>query len=153
MNAIVRVNLGMERRGQQVAFANRDDPTVRLTCPNPGKHLDARSGLLDPGRADEDAGEWIGIAVQRILTEGPTITVVFKSAEGIEAGKTFVKYKDVTIGNVTKVELADAYGDEAAADRRRGRRSGAGRRQDVARHRDSVHVRRERAGMRHPARS
>ena len=53
----------------------------------------------------------IGIAVQRIMTEGPTITVVFKSAEGIEAGKTFVKYKDVTIGNVTKVELADAYGD------------------------------------------
>jgi len=34
----------------------------------------------------------IGIAVQRILTEGPNITVVFKSAEGIEAGKTFVKY-------------------------------------------------------------
>ena len=33
----------------------------------------------------------IGIAVQRIVTEGPTITVVFKSAEGIEAGKTFVK--------------------------------------------------------------
>jgi len=29
----------------------------------------------------------IGITVQRILTEGPTITVVFKSAEGIEAGK------------------------------------------------------------------
>jgi paraquat-inducible protein B len=53
----------------------------------------------------------IGIAVQRIVTEGPTITVVFKSAEGIEAGKTFVKYKDVTIGHVTKVELADAYGD------------------------------------------
>jgi len=53
----------------------------------------------------------IGIAIQRIVTEGPTITVVFKSAEGIEAGKTFVKYKDVTIGHVTKVELADAYGD------------------------------------------
>ena len=53
----------------------------------------------------------IGIAVQRIVTEGPTITVVFKSAEGIEAGKTFVKYKDVTIGHVTKVELADTYGN------------------------------------------
>ena len=53
----------------------------------------------------------IGIAVQRILTEGPTITVVFKSAEGIEAGKTFVKFKDVTIGHVTKVELADTYGN------------------------------------------
>ena len=49
----------------------------------------------------------IGIAVQRIVTEGPTITIVFKSADGIEAGKTFVKYKDVTIGHVTKVELSD----------------------------------------------
>jgi paraquat-inducible protein B len=49
----------------------------------------------------------IGIAVQRIVTEGPTITIVFKSADGIEASKTFVKYKDVTIGHVTKVELSD----------------------------------------------
>ena len=44
----------------------------------------------------------IGIAVQRILSEGPTITIVFKAAEGIEAGKTFVKYKDVNIGQVTR---------------------------------------------------
>lgn len=29
----------------------------------------------------------IGIAVQRILTEGPTITVTFTKAEGVEAGK------------------------------------------------------------------
>ena len=48
----------------------------------------------------------IGIAVQRVLSEGPTITIVFKAAEGLEAGKTFVKYKDVNIGQVTKVELS-----------------------------------------------
>ena len=29
----------------------------------------------------------IGIAIQRILSEGPTITIVFKSAQGVEAGK------------------------------------------------------------------
>ena len=40
----------------------------------------------------------IGIAVQHILSEGPTITIVFKEAQGLEAGKTFVKYKDVTSG-------------------------------------------------------
>jgi len=51
----------------------------------------------------------IGIAVQRILTEGPTITIVFKNAEGIEAGKTFVKYKDVDIGEVTKVKLSPDF--------------------------------------------
>src|SRR5262245_59566434 len=49
----------------------------------------------------------VGIAVQRILTEGPTITIIFKVADGIEAGKTEVKYKDVKIGQVTRVELAE----------------------------------------------
>ena len=52
----------------------------------------------------------IGVAIQRILNEGPTITIVFKAAEGIEAGKTFVKYKDVNIGQVTAVQLTDDYG-------------------------------------------
>src|SRR6266850_4558035 len=47
-----------------------------------------------------------GIALQRILSEGPTITIVFKSSPGIEAGKTFVKYKDVRIGLVTAVQLS-----------------------------------------------
>jgi paraquat-inducible protein B len=51
----------------------------------------------------------IGIAVERFLNEGPTITITFKIAEGIEAGKTFVKYKDVNIGQVTGVNLSDDY--------------------------------------------
>jgi paraquat-inducible protein B len=51
----------------------------------------------------------IGIAVQRIRSEGPLITIVFSAAEGIEAGKTFVKYKDVNIGRVTKIELTDDF--------------------------------------------
>src|SRR5262245_66555675 len=51
----------------------------------------------------------IGVAVQRILSEGPTITIVFKAAEGVEAGKTFIKYKDVNIGQVTAVQLSDDY--------------------------------------------
>ncbi|HSC41208.1 MAG TPA: MlaD family protein [Candidatus Binatia bacterium] len=51
----------------------------------------------------------LGIAIQRIMSEGPTITIIFKSAQGVEAGKTFVKYKDVNIGQVTKVQLASDY--------------------------------------------
>ena len=58
----------------------------------------------------------VGIAVERILTEGPTITILLKVADGIEAGKTDVKYKDVKIGQVTKVELAkDSDGVEVTA--------------------------------------
>jgi paraquat-inducible protein B len=51
----------------------------------------------------------VGIAVQRILKEGPTITITFKAANGVEAGKTLIKYKDVTIGQVTAVQLTEDY--------------------------------------------
>jgi paraquat-inducible protein B len=51
----------------------------------------------------------LGIAIQRVRNEGPTITIVFKAAAGIEAGKTFIKYKDVTIGQVSAVELTQDY--------------------------------------------
>ena len=51
----------------------------------------------------------VGIAVQRIRSEGPTIEIIFSAAEGIEAGKTLVKYKDVVIGRVTAVELTNDF--------------------------------------------
>jgi paraquat-inducible protein B len=51
----------------------------------------------------------LGIAVQRYLSEGPTITITFQAAEGVEAGKTFVKFKDINIGKVTAVTLSDDF--------------------------------------------
>lgn len=51
----------------------------------------------------------LGIAVQRLMNEGPTITLTFKAASGVEAGKTLVKYKDVTLGTVTAVQLSKDY--------------------------------------------
>src|SRR5450432_460534 len=51
----------------------------------------------------------LGIAVQRYRSQGPSITIVFKAGEGIEAGKTLIKYKDVTIGRVTAVELTEDF--------------------------------------------
>jgi paraquat-inducible protein B len=51
----------------------------------------------------------LGIAIQRARSEGPTITITLKSAGGIEAGKTFIKYKDVRIGLVTAVELSEDF--------------------------------------------
>ncbi len=51
----------------------------------------------------------IGIAVQRARSEGPVINITFTSAHNIEAGKTFIKYKDVRIGLVTGVELSQDY--------------------------------------------
>jgi paraquat-inducible protein B len=51
----------------------------------------------------------LGIAVERILSEGPTITIVFKTTEGVEEGKTYVRYKDVNIGQVKTVKLSGDF--------------------------------------------
>src|SRR5271165_2284331 len=37
---------------------------------------------------------------------GPRITITFQTAEGLEVGKTLVKYRDVTIGHVTAITLS-----------------------------------------------
>src|SRR5271168_320561 len=50
-------------------------------------------------------GAWV--AVTRVLGEGPKITIVFKSAEGLEAGKTKIEYNGVEIGTVTTIRLSD----------------------------------------------
>jgi paraquat-inducible protein B len=39
--------------------------------------------------------------------QGPTISIVFESAEGLEAGKTKLKYKEVDVGVVETVELTE----------------------------------------------
>ncbi|MEC5215545.1 paraquat-inducible protein B [Actimicrobium sp. GrIS 1.19] len=46
------------------------------------------------------------ILVQALLSRGPTITINFKNAEGLEAGKTRIKYKDVDIGTVGRISLS-----------------------------------------------
>jgi paraquat-inducible protein B len=39
--------------------------------------------------------------------KGPAISISFETAEGIEAGKTQIKFRDVTVGNVDSVEISD----------------------------------------------
>jgi paraquat-inducible protein B len=50
-------------------------------------------------------GFWL--LFQTWYQRGPTITVQFSSAEGIEPGKTEVRYKAVTVGKVRKLRLDD----------------------------------------------
>jgi len=50
-------------------------------------------------------GGWL--AVKGILERGPTVTISFNTAEGLEAGKTRIKYKDVDIGLVKSIALAE----------------------------------------------
>ena len=49
-------------------------------------------------------GGWL--AVQAILEKGPTITISFATGEGLEAGKTKIKFKDVDVGMVKSVVLS-----------------------------------------------
>ena len=45
--------------------------------------------------------------VRSVFLAGPRIEIEFKSAEGVEAGKTEVRYKEVVIGKVVGVALRD----------------------------------------------
>ena len=47
------------------------------------------------------------LTYRQMTQHGPTITVSFKTAEGLEAGKTKLRYKDVEVGQVKSIELAD----------------------------------------------
>jgi paraquat-inducible protein B len=46
------------------------------------------------------------LVVKSVLDQGPTVIVSFRSADGLEPGKTKVKYKDVDIGLVRSISLA-----------------------------------------------
>jgi paraquat-inducible protein B len=50
-------------------------------------------------------GAWL--AARAVLSRGPTVTITFYSAEGLEAKKTFIKYKSVDIGVVNSIALMD----------------------------------------------
>jgi len=52
-------------------------------------------------------GAWV--AVTRILSEGPEITIVLSTAEGLEAGKTKVSYNGVEVGTVNTIRLSDDH--------------------------------------------
>src|SRR5215471_18395485 len=52
-------------------------------------------------------GAWV--AVTRILAEGPTITIVFHTAEGLEAGKTSIHFNGVEVGKIETIHLSDDH--------------------------------------------
>ena len=52
-------------------------------------------------------GAWL---VYKTFSEkGPTITISFNSAEGLEAGKTKIKYKNVELGQVSEISLSQDH--------------------------------------------
>ncbi|QYD69641.1 MCE family protein [Paraburkholderia edwinii] len=51
----------------------------------------------------------VALVIQSVYQKGPTITISFSSAEGLEPGKTKVKYKDVDIGYVKQIKLSNNH--------------------------------------------
>lgn len=49
----------------------------------------------------------VSLMVHTWLSQGPEINVTFKTATGLEAGKTRVKYKDLTVGSVRSLKLSN----------------------------------------------
>jgi len=49
-------------------------------------------------------GGWL--AYKALSERGPTITIEFRTAAGLEAGKTKVKFKDVEIGQITAIDVS-----------------------------------------------
>ena len=46
------------------------------------------------------------VVVQQNLAKGPSIDIYFQGADGIEANKTKIRYKDVDIGDVTDIHVS-----------------------------------------------
>ena len=53
-------------------------------------------------------GAWM--ALKAYSDRGPTITISFQSAEGLEAGQTRIRHKDVDVGRITAIELSPDFG-------------------------------------------
>jgi len=51
------------------------------------------------------AGAWM--AYNAISSQGPLVTINFKTAEGLTSGKTKVKFKDVEVGTVESIQYSD----------------------------------------------
>ena len=79
--------------------------------------------LLEPGAPRVSRNRWrvslvwlvpivaavigISLLVQNWRSVGPEIKITFRSAAGLQAGKTPVKYKDVMVGTVSAIALSD----------------------------------------------
>src|SRR6266436_6670904 len=49
------------------------------------------------------------LVVNAWRTAGPRVTISFQTAQGLEVGKTLVKYRNVTVGHVTAISLSSDH--------------------------------------------
>src|SRR5215469_10043655 len=97
-------------RGRRTGSSQMADPGTTTSVPQSGgvRHKRARLSLvwIIPIVAAA-IGCWV--ALTRILSEGPDITITLFSAEGLEAGKTKIRYKGVDVGTVNTIRLSEDH--------------------------------------------
>ena len=97
-----------------------ENPGAQAPTPVPGVPVEARANALPAVSVKKRRrlpsfvwavpiiaaliGVWL--VIHSITSQGPVITISFKSAEGLEAGKTKIRYKDVDVGHVKAITLS-----------------------------------------------
>jgi paraquat-inducible protein B len=51
----------------------------------------------------------LALAIRSYVAAGPSITIQFETAEGLDTGKTAVRFKDLDIGKVERIELSEDH--------------------------------------------
>lgn len=82
---------------------NQDASTLPEAVPEPKRRFSLQIVWLIPLVAAIIGGT---LAVRSYLQQGPTITISFKTGDGLEAGKTKIKFKDVEVGLVTEIHIS-----------------------------------------------
>lgn len=85
---------------------NQSDPNLGSSLPEPvvkHRRFNASWIWLVPAIA---ALVGLSLVINAWRQQGPAITISFQTAQGLESGKTVVKYKDVVVGKVTHIRLS-----------------------------------------------
>ena len=84
------------------------DTTVPMPPPAPAARID-RKRRLSPIWLVPIVAALVGVYLAWITfsEKGPTITITFQTADGLEAGKTLIKHKEVVFGTVKSLALSE----------------------------------------------
>ncbi len=87
-----------------------------MSEPTPHSTEDLPEAIADPPRTRRLPFVWmlpalvvilgIFVVIQQKLAQGPSIDIDFHDADGLEANKTKIRYKDVDIGDVTDIHVS-----------------------------------------------
>jgi paraquat-inducible protein B len=87
-----------------------------MNAPDPGAPGSVPEAVVHRGRHPRVSLVWIvpavaalvggWIAVRAVLESGPTIHIRFQTADGLEPGKTRIRYRSVEVGEVRSIALA-----------------------------------------------